>query len=88
MSFIMQVSKVSEEADDKASEEPEENLLANESNGSAHQKEQAKNVEEVTTILDTEEAHGIDIEYVKTGTQDSNKEVGSSKFTFSALYIT
>ncbi|KAI3474916.1 hypothetical protein Pfo_030227 [Paulownia fortunei] len=56
-----EVSKVSEEADDKAVEEPEENLLANESiDRSLHQKERGKSVEEVTTILATEEAPGHD----------------------------
>ncbi|KAI3452469.1 hypothetical protein Pfo_009133 [Paulownia fortunei] len=77
------VSKVSEEADDKAVEEPEENLLANESiDRSLHQKERGKSVEEVTTILATEEAPGLDHAYINTGTQDSREEVNSSTVAF------
>ncbi|XP_020554700.1 titin isoform X5 [Sesamum indicum] len=65
------VSKVLEEPDDKATEKTEENLVTNES---IDRSLLGKCIEEVTTILDTEEADGIDHVNIKTGTEDSRKE--------------
>ncbi|KAK6155220.1 hypothetical protein DH2020_009468 [Rehmannia glutinosa] len=71
-----QVSKVSEEADDKAVKEPEEKLQVNESiDSSLNQEERGKSV---TTILDTEEVHESAHSNINAETQDSREEVNSS----------
>ena len=70
-----QVPKVSEEADEKASEEVKEKIFANEViERILHQEEQETSIEEPTAK--------IDIACVNTGTQELNKEVYSLKFTF------
>ncbi|KAK4417804.1 hypothetical protein Salat_2193100 [Sesamum alatum] len=65
------VSKVLEEPDDKAIEKPKEKIVANES---IDRSLLGKSIEEVATILDSEEADGIDHIYIKKGTEDSRKE--------------
>lgn len=74
----MQVSKVFEEAEDKAPEDREEKILTNEAIDKIfHQEEQEKSIEEPTTKIDTVKAHELAIASVNTDTGDSNKAVGS-----------
>lgn len=79
----MQISGVSEEAKEKALEGKEEKILTNEAiDKILHQEEQAKSIEERTAKIDTVKAQELAIASLKTDIEDSNKEVGTSKFTF------
>ncbi|KAG6421713.1 hypothetical protein SASPL_118270 [Salvia splendens] len=71
-----EVAEVSEEAGEKASEEVEEKIFANEAmERILHQEELETSIEEPTPKKDGENPHNLDIACVKTDTQDSSKEV-------------
>ncbi|KAL1564231.1 hypothetical protein AAHA92_06601 [Salvia divinorum] len=76
---IPRVPEVFEEGDEKALEEVEEKIFANEAIESIpHQEEQPTSIEEPTAKRDYENPRDIDIACVNPETQDSNKEAAQA----------